>query len=450
MGVNMRRIGGDYEKDLSREELETVLKEAVVGIAIVSPHSDGIRLDYTNDAFFNIFGYTRDEYENLSMDVRLNLFNQADFMNIVSLVNTAHEPGAVIQFETRINKKGGEKAWVLISTRKPSNTTKDELVFVCNIIDITDMQKLRMEIQAEKEKYEIVEEMSDDIIFNYDVISDVFECSSKILRGLGTKTKIEDAIENFTYGDIFDHRDVPQFIEALSNALSGKKTNVFDARIINTRGDSIWHRIKFAVIYGDDGNALKFIGTMTDIDKQKKEKSRLISQAETDQLTGFLNKISTSLKISETVKEYPKDAGALLLIDIDDFKKLNDTYGHREGDDFLRKFTSKLSLRFGANDILGRIGGEEFVIFVSSGGDVAKICEKAEETAKAILRICQSVRVDNIPEKEFTCSVGIALFPNDGTSYTELYEKADRAMYSVKKNGKNNFTFFENSDNGDV
>ncbi len=442
----MRRIGGDFEKNLSRETLETVLKESVVGVAMVSPHSDGIRLDYTNDAFFEIFGYTRDEYESLGTDIRLNLFNPADFMNIVAQINTAHDPGTVLQFEMRINKKGNEKARVLISTRKPRNLTKDDLVFICYFTDITDIHNLRMEIQAEKEKYEIVEEMSDDIIFNYDVVNDVFECSAKILRGTGTRTRIEDAIEEFTYGDIFDHRDVPQFVEALSNALSGKKTNVFDARVINTRGDGVWYRIKFSVVFDNDGNAVKFIGTMSDIDKEKKEKSRLISQAETDQLTGFLNKISTALKISETIKEYPKDSGALLLLDIDDFKKLNDTYGHGEGDKFLRRLTSKMSLRFGANDILGRIGGEEFVVFVSSGGDVSKIKEKAQETAEAILKICKSVRLDNLPEIEHTCSVGIALYPDNGTSYTELYEKADKAMYSVKRNGKNNFAFYADGD----
>ena len=186
---------------------------------------------------------------------------------------------------------------------------------------------------------------------------------------------------------------------------------------------------------------------MTDIDKEKKEKSRLISQAHTDQLTGFLNKISASMKISESIKEYPEEKGALLLLDIDDFKKLNDTYGHKEGDNFLRKFTSKLSLRFGANDILGRIGGEEFVIFISGEKDDDELIEKAEETAQIILKLCHGVRIDSDAEKEFSCSVGIARYPFDGESYSALYEKADSAMYSVKKNGKNNYAFYKESEN---
>mgnify|MGYP003473546535 FL=1 len=232
----MRRIGGDYEKDLSRESLETILRDAVTGIAIVSPHPDGIRLDYTNDAFFSIFGYTRDEYEELSPDIRMNLFNQADFIDMVAKVNTQYEPGEILEFETRINKKGGEKAWALISTRKPRNVSKEDLIFICNITDITKMKKLQMQIEEEKERYEIVEEISDNLLFNYDVVEDVFEFSAKKARGATSRTRIENAIENFTYGDIIDHRDVPAFIEALSNALSGKKINVFDAAINDNRG----------------------------------------------------------------------------------------------------------------------------------------------------------------------------------------------------------------------
>ena len=440
----MRRIGGNYENELSREELETVLRDAVTGIAIVSPHSDGVRLDYTNDAFFAIFGYTRDEYEELSADVRMNLFNQADFIDIVTKINTHYEPGQVLQFETRINKKGGEKGWALISTRKPRNVTKDDLVFICNITDVTQLKKLQFQIEAEKERYEIVEEISDNILFNYDVVADVFECSLRGVQGTITRNRIENAIENFTYGDIIDHRDVPVFIEALSNALSGKKINVFDARITNSRGDGVWHRIKFAVIYDENGDPAKFVGILTDVDKEKKEKTRLISQAETDQLTGFLNKLSTSMRVSELLKESPDEPGAILFIDIDDFKKLNDTYGHHEGDNFLRQFSNKLSIRFGANDVLGRVGGEEFIVAINGENDtIETMRKKAEHTAQEILRICHGIKLENVPEREFTCSVGISIYDENGDTYAQLYEKADAAMYSVKKSGKNNYAFAE-------
>lgn len=434
-----RRYGGDFEANMPREDLETVLKESVTGIAIVSPHADGVRLDYTNDAFFEIFGYTRDEYESVGEAVRLNLFNQEDFMNIITRINTDYVPGEVVRFECRINKKGGEQKWVLITTRKPHNADRNDQTFICNIVDIDSTKNLQMQLQNEKIRYEIIEDLSDNIIFNYDVKKDVFEASAKILRALGTRTKFDNAIENITYGDMLDHRDVPAFITALSNGLSGQRKNSFDARIINNRGDGVWHRIKFTVIYDDDGSAAYFIGTLTDIDKEKKEKSRLIVQAETDQLTGFLNKISTALKINELIRD-DKGDGALFLFDIDDFKKLNDTYGHHVGDIFLREFTNKLTLSFRTSDILGRVGGEEFVLYLSGIGDNKHYIE---EKAQQILNICNSIRLDAAPDRSFSCSIGIARYPENAGTYTKLYEKADEALYYVKKNGKNNYAFVE-------
>ena len=435
----MRRIGGEYEESLSREQLESLLQESVSGIMIVSPHPDGVRLDYTNNGFFEIFGYTREEYENLGEDVRLNFFNERDFMGIVTKINTDYAPGEVLKFECRINKKGGEQAWVLITTRKPHNANKGDQTHICNIVDITDLKKIQLQQEKEKKRYEIMEELSDNIFFNYDVASDVFEASAKILRSMGTRTRIENAIENMTYGDILDHRDVPAFIGALSNALSGQKKNTFDARIINNRGDSVWHRIKFYVVFDENNNAVQFVGNITDIDKEKKEKNRLIAQAETDQLTGFLNKLSTTLKVNELIKEEDED-GAFFIFDIDDFKKLNDTYGHRVGDIFLKEFTNKLSISFRTTDVLGRVGGEEFVLYLSGVGDNKHYLE---EKAVQIQTICNSIRLDAAPDKEMSCSIGIAKFPADAKSYIELYEKADKAMYYVKNHGKKNFAFYD-------
>jgi diguanylate cyclase (GGDEF)-like protein/PAS domain S-box-containing protein len=432
--------GGKMESELEKAELEMILSDTVAGIAMVSPHSEGVKLEYTNEGFFALFGYTRDEYETLPQEVRLNLFHYDDFMNIISRVNTAYKPGEVQKFECRINKKNGEVAWALFSVRKPHSAQENEQRFICNIVDITEMKRLQIRIQEEKERYELIEEISDDIMFNYDVATDTLECSPKILRTLRTATRVEDAIEYITYGNVLDHRDIPLFIEAVSNALSGKRINIFDARIINQRNDVVWHRIKFASIFDGDGNAVRFIGTISDIDKEKKEKSRLIAQAETDQLTGFLNKVSTGLKINELIKEYPNEPGTMFLIDIDDFKLLNDTYGHHEGDIFLREFTSKLTLAFRSTDILGRVGGEEFVIFVNGLGDVKEL---VEEKAKEIEKICHSVKLEKAKDRVMSCSIGVAIYPETGMDYNELFEKADESMYYVKKHGKNGYAFAE-------
>lgn len=436
----MALYGGLSENQLEKELLESILSEAVTGIALVSPHPDGVKLEYTNESFFTIFGYTREEYEFLDDETRFGLFNYSDFKKIINRINADYAVGETLRFECRVNKKDGKNGWVLITTRKLDPEKFGKQRFVCNISDITDMKKLQTELEEEKERYELVEEMSDDIIFTYDVVKDVLSCSPKILRSLRKITSVNNAMESVIYGDVFDHRDIPQFIEALNNGLSGKRINSFDARVINLLGDGIWHRIKFATVYDKEGNAVRFVGTIRNIDRERKEKKRLISQAETDQLTGFLNKISTSMKINEMIRNNDLSDAAMFLIDIDDFKHLNDTYGHVAGDEFLRDFTKNLSLTFHSDDVLGRVGGEEFVVFVNGKGSSKKL---AKEKAVEIENICKNIVIESAPGKKLSCSIGIARYPKDGDSYGELFEKADNAMYAVKKNGKCGFAFAE-------
>lgn len=434
----MALYGGLAENQLEKELLESILGEAVTGIALVSPHPDGVKLEYTNKSFFSIFGYSREEYEFLDDETRLTLFNHSDFKKIIGRINTDYAVGEALRFECRINKKGGEQGWVLITTRKLDNEKFGAQRFVCNISDITDMIKLQNDIEKEKERYELVEEMSDDIIFTYDVVRDVFTCSPKILRSLRKNTYLNNAMESVIYGDIFDQRDIHRFIEAVNNGISGKRINSFDARIINLHGDGIWHRIKFAAVFDNDGNALRFVGTIRNIEKERRDKKRLFSHDETDRLTGFLNKIAASVRVNEGIRDGEVSDAAMYVIDLDNFKLLNDTYGYGAGDGFLRDFTRNLSLSCHADDILCRVDGEKFAVFVNGKGGAKK---SAKEKAVEISDICKNVVVENAPGVKITCSIGVSRYPKDGESFGELFSGAEDAMLTVKNKNKNGIAF---------
>ncbi len=435
----MAVYGGCSEKELDRNILEAVLSETVAGVALVSPRSDGIKLEYTNNAFFSIFGYTREEYEFLDDKVRMSLFNKDDFIKVISHLNSNYTAGKTVQFECRVNKKGGEENRALFTATMLDPDIYGQNKFVCNIVDITDLKKLQLEIQSERERYELVEEISDDIVFTYDVIKDTFDCSPKILNSLRRQTHIDNAIEHVTYGDVFDHRDVSSFIEAISNAFSGRRVNSFDARIINLHGDGIWYRMKFAAIYDDDGNALKFVGTMRNIDSEKKEKNRLISQAEKDNLSGFLNKISTGMKINEIVRDSSVQKGMFILIDIDNFKQISEI-SIQKSDAFLKKFSENILLRFRSGDVLGRIGTDKFVIFVSG---LTKDSETTVKKINDIADVCKTTSLAENLSTPVTCSIGVSFYPDCGTTYGELLEKANEALSKVKATGKNNFAFVD-------
>jgi len=126
------------------------------------------------------------------------------------------------------------------------------------------------------------------------------------------------------------------------------------------------------------------------------------------------------------------------MIDIDDFKNINDEKGHTIGDIMLEKTADAIRRSFREEDIKGRVGGDEFVVFMPG----TTLRDAAEDRAKKISEELKKIRED-VPGTDITCSIGIARCPKDGRTFRELYGAADKAMYHVKGQGKNGYSFTE-------
>ncbi len=161
-------------------------------------------------------------------------------------------------------------------------------------------------------------------------------------------------------------------------------------------------------------------------------KSKLRLDAETDLLTGVLNKLSAEKYIDEYMKDEGK-SGFFYIIDLDNFKSINDNYGHAFGDEVLRAVGKRLITEFRATDIIGRLGGDEFCVFL-------KDLTSEEEKNKQIERmrgVFKNFQAGELIKFNPTASIGGAEFPKHGKTFQEIYKAADRALYDVKKSGKN-------------
>ncbi len=164
-----------------------------------------------------------------------------------------------------------------------------------------------------------------------------------------------------------------------------------------------------------------------------KHSAGLEEKAETDQLTGLLNKISTERQIREYMERNPNSPGVMFLLDIDDFKSLNDTLGHAFGDEVLKEFSFRLSSLFRASDIIGRIGGDEFMVYLKEVEDEDSI----QQTVEKLRQFVQSFHAGSeYIMHVVTASAGFARFPKDGTDFVSMYKSADQALYYSKRNGK--------------
>ncbi len=172
------------------------------------------------------------------------------------------------------------------------------------------------------------------------------------------------------------------------------------------------------------------------LEQKIKEVSDIKSKARQDALTGLWNRAYTEEAVNELVSDGA--GGALFMIDMDNFKAINDNYGHIEGDNTLKMFADTMRKFSSDQDILCRIGGDEFVMFINGTTLKSELSSLAEDI---ISDLCAKIEAKKF-ETNSSVSIGIAQMPEDGTDFKTLYNAADKALYYVKQNGKNSFHFF--------
>ena len=164
---------------------------------------------------------------------------------------------------------------------------------------------------------------------------------------------------------------------------------------------------------------------------------KMTNERDTDGLTGLLVKTALERDICHYIK-MTRDAGALIIIDLDNFKTINDTMGHAYGDRVLELAGSCIERAFGVNDIKGRFGGDEFVIFVRGKGSRKLIMERLEK----FRALMDSGTGAGSGLERVSQSIGVALYPEDAGDYKALFEKADEALYEAKRRGKDQYCFY--------
>lgn len=172
--------------------------------------------------------------------------------------------------------------------------------------------------------------------------------------------------------------------------------------------------------------------------RSNEKKKELENKADTDLLTGLTNKLATERKIKDYMAQNPQSQSMLFILDVDNFKKINDTMGHAFGDEVLRSLGKQIGAIFRATDIIGRVGGDEFMIFlkgVSNDESVRKEAEKVEN-------FFRNFQAGEYVKYAATASIGVAIFPQEGDDFESLYKAADQGLYKAKKRGKNQLAFY--------
>ncbi|MGX5201155.1 EAL domain-containing protein [Aliikangiella sp. IMCC44632] len=206
--------------------------------------------------------------------------------------------------------------------------------------------------------------------------------------------------------------------------------------------------LKIEVIKNSDGEVEHYLGVFRNIAEKRRVQEQLLKLATHDDLTGLPNRALLSELIGVAFKnaERNKEAPALLFLDLDGFKKINDSFGHQVGDEIIQKVAQRIIVTLRKKDIVSRVGGDEFCVLV----ELKDPQLGAAIVAKKLLKAFQEPFSINAGVFKLTTSIGIALYPEDATEPQELLRKSDIAMYDAKNEGKNGYRFFEDRMNSHV
>ena len=213
-------------------------------------------------------------------------------------------------------------------------------------------------------------------------------------------------------------------------------------------GDLFWESAHIAPVVDDSGTIRHYLAVKEDITHQKEQEQRILYQAHYDSLTDLPNRFLSLDRLSQLIKEAERDDHkvAVIFLDLDDFKKVNDTIGHDAGDQLLIQAAQSLKEAVRDGDTIGRLGGDEFIMLLGGVDDVMD----ARAAAENLLDIFRKpFKVDG-RDLILGASIGISIYPDDGTSTIELLRCADTAMYCSKGQGRNTYNYFTESMNKDV
>ncbi len=284
----------------------------------------------------------------------------------------------------------------------------------------------------EKERYRVTTEGMDNIIFEYYSTEDSFYISNNLKDIFCvSKPKTIKEFETYLHPD-----DREQYFRKKTLLELGSCEEEMELRLVNQQ-ETRWFRGKVTSVRTERmGN--RVIGKLEDIQKEKEELEALSILVEKDAMTQVYNKVSTIRKIDELLAEEQKEGRqgkhAYYFIDIDNFKKVNDTLGHKIGDQLILLLVDCMQTVFTQDEIIGRFGGDEFIVFVKNYKDQAQLKDLAEQLAAKIEKERASCQMLSV-------TIGIACYPEDGTTNEEIMEKADQALYIAKKAGKNQYHF---------
>lgn len=419
---------------------------------VVISYQDTLKFEAANDFYYQLFKYDLDDNFDYSLPFA------KDYQKVKQAFEQAiNKKEKFIKLELQTTTKDNELIWFIA---KFSFIYTTAAIYIIGIIeDITENKKIlkNLEITYHKALYDerIKAAITANSVVSYEInvdddliIGDIKGKTMSILNFLNlspncsysefllrwSKKCIHPDDKNRFFHDLHPYRLKKLFDQGITTVSCEYRSSTRDHKYI-------WVSNNIHLLRVDATNKLYAYVYVNDINQKKVQELALLKQSQTDPLTGLYNRIALKNIINDYLTKQPTQTCALMLVDIDNFKSVNDNLGHPFGDKALCEVTKKLTNIFSIDTVIGRYGGDEFIVFIKDISSKEYVYHKANLILEE-LNLCYSSEQKNY---SISSSIGIVFSPDDGQTLHKLFERADLALYRAKKLGKSQYyTFNEN------
>lgn len=418
----------------------SITQEVLAGI-VQCLNDNWFTIRYVNKGFVTMFGYGQKDIAERFNNRFIEMIHPADRLAVRRCFLNQLTVGSAQELEYRILTKDGRIVWVLDKCRLTEGDDGQEYLNVV-LTDITQIKQAQEELRLTMERYRIIQDQTNDILFEGDLATETVVYSPNWEKKFGNQPICDHILSKLQTASHLFPEDVSHLVDRIREIQAGASYGEIELRIANADGRYLWCRVRMTTQFNDEKKPVRVVGVIMDIDTEKRRIQELADKARQDMLTHLYNKATAQEKIRHRL-EQRDDAGpfTMLIIDLDNFKQVNDKRGHMFGDAVLAEVASRLKSLYGIGEIVARFGGDEFLAFISSAADEKFLREKAYKTIELI----RNVYLDETQNIRLTCSVGIACCPKDGTSFETLFEHCDRALYYAKHHGKDGLAVYDDA-----
>jgi diguanylate cyclase (GGDEF)-like protein/PAS domain S-box-containing protein len=396
---------------------------------------DDLQFIQVNEGAQRNLGYTMEELRVLTpLDIKPE-FTRESFVNLLAPLRRGEQDTLV--FTTRHRRKNG--SLYPVEVRLQLSHAENPPVFVALIQDITE--RLRSEQALRESEASLAKAQRIAHIGNWErnITTNEIRWSDETYRIFGL-TPHRPPITHAMFLDMVHPDDRQALVENVTKAAEENRSYSTEYRLIRPDGSERVVRAQAEVERGGDGEPARLVGTIQDITEQRRTQERLNYLAHYDTLTGLPNRLLLQDRLGQAMVEADRRDRlvAVIFLDLDRFKIINDTLGHDMGDALLKSVAERLRACVRAGDTISRLGGDEFTVVLAGVGHVDDVAHVAQKIIESF------VSPFHIGGRELfvSPSMGITLYPFDDNDIDNLLRNADAAMYHAKELGRNTFQFY--------